>query len=305
MLKKLLPVSVICFLLAGAVASGASIDFYRREAIVSGGSVEFTDTILFSQAPGSMKIPLLFDTQNLRASTTMENHSCKLKDEEYGSMIDCKLPKNREGRLILRFETAELVKAVDRYYHYGNTLRVPEPAEKVVYTSKLESGYILIRDEEGIPFPAYSPKTGEKGSDGRRIFVYWTQNNVSEGEGITAALTFERIGKREENWTDVFIFATGLVFILAVLLLIRRVKSLGNGGEGRMGALKDDEKEIMEIVERAGGEVKQKRIVRKTEFSKAKVSRLIKDLEERGMLEKKKVGRTNRIHKKETEGGSV
>ena len=67
--------------------------------------------------------------------------------------------------------------------------------------------------------------------------------------------------------------------------------------------LTDTERKVMEIVMRKG-EVDQREIVRETEYSKAKVTRVIQDMESRGMLEKTRKGRRNIIKLKNELKGS-
>ena len=59
--------------------------------------------------------------------------------------------------------------------------------------------------------------------------------------------------------------------------------------------LREDERKIVGILESHEGKVIQKVIVRETDFSKAKVSRLVKNLKERGIIDVEPIGRTTKI----------
>ncbi len=59
--------------------------------------------------------------------------------------------------------------------------------------------------------------------------------------------------------------------------------------------LRDDERKVVEALLESGGEVKQNDLARIVEYSKAKVSYMVRDLEKRGILKKSPLGRTNRI----------
>jgi DNA-binding Lrp family transcriptional regulator len=60
--------------------------------------------------------------------------------------------------------------------------------------------------------------------------------------------------------------------------------------------LNKDEKRIVDILSRHGGKSGQKVLVRESDFSKAKVSRLVKNLKERGVVDIEPIsGRENRI----------
>jgi len=79
-------------------------------------------------------------------------------------------------------------------------------------------------------------------------------------------------------------------FILALMFVFRkqRVKDL-------LPVLTNGERKAMEILLREKGEVDQRVIVKETDFSKAKVSRIINDLIDRGLIEKISRGRKNLI----------
>ena len=60
-------------------------------------------------------------------------------------------------------------------------------------------------------------------------------------------------------------------------------------------ALEGDEKKTIEIMVEKGGDILQNELVNSLDFSKAKVSRILMNLERRGIVTKSKYGLTNRI----------
>ena len=59
--------------------------------------------------------------------------------------------------------------------------------------------------------------------------------------------------------------------------------------------LTDNERKIVEILLREKKEVNQRSIVRETDYSKSKVSRILRNLESRGLVERSRKGRTNMV----------
>ena len=59
-----------------------------------------------------------------------------------------------------------------------------------------------------------------------------------------------------------------------------------------MLVLTSDERRIVEEIIRSGGEIKQEEISQRTGFSRSKVSRIISELEERGVITRERVGKT-------------
>ncbi|NJD78237.1 MAG: hypothetical protein FIB08_14290 [Candidatus Methanoperedens sp.] len=60
-------------------------------------------------------------------------------------------------------------------------------------------------------------------------------------------------------------------------------------------ALEGDEKKLVKEIANHGGEILQNELVLSLNFSKAKVSRMVSDLEKRGLVAKKQYGLTNKI----------
>ncbi len=65
--------------------------------------------------------------------------------------------------------------------------------------------------------------------------------------------------------------------------------------EAVLTALEGDEKKLVKEIADQGGEMLQNELVLSLNFSKAKVSRMLTDLEKRGLLVKKQYGLTNKV----------
>jgi uncharacterized membrane protein len=62
-----------------------------------------------------------------------------------------------------------------------------------------------------------------------------------------------------------------------------------------LSRLPEDERRLYEIIEVAGGEILQMRLVSSGEFSKSKVTRLLDKLENRGLIKRERHGMTNMV----------
>ncbi len=291
-MKKLLLGIVVGFILFSGVSSAGSISFYRREVEISPSEANVEDTLIFESSPEKMEIPLLFEIHDFSSRSTFEEHECVFEDKEYGSLITCETPEGENKRLTLEFRTQDLVRNVGVHYHFKDDLMMPLNTETLVYNGKLEEGLLLISDDKETPFPKISPGHGEEGSDGRRIHITWSDENISQGSGISPSISFERAEETTGMISEAYFLLLGVALILVMLVLGLKT---GEKKDRIPDALKKDEMKVMKIVEEQGGEIKQKRIVDGVDFSKAKVSRIVQDLKERGLLETEKVGRTNRV----------
>ncbi len=298
-MKRLLLGFLVAFVLILPGASAASINLYRREADISLLTAEIEDTIHFNEAPDVLEKALFFSVEEFSSRSTLDEHDCKIEDRDYGSLVTCNLSEGGSGRLSLEFKTNDLVNNIGDHYYFSDDMTTPHDTETLVYIARLEEGLVLISEEMETPFSRFTPGYGEERSDGRRIYVFWSDDDVSGGDGINPRVSFERTEEPVESIPETYVVILGVALIM--LLLAVAIK-MGNGEDNGMpDALKEDEIKVIKIVENGGGEIKQKRIVDSVDFSKAKVSRLIRDLKERGLLETKKVGRTNRVKLKKGE----
>ena len=76
---------------------------------------------------------------------------------------------------------------------------------------------------------------------------------------------------------------------------IEHVKENSELIEAVLTALEGDEKRMVKEIADHGGEMLQNELVLSLNFSKAKVSRMLTDLEKRGLLVKKQYGLTNKV----------
>jgi uncharacterized membrane protein len=67
------------------------------------------------------------------------------------------------------------------------------------------------------------------------------------------------------------------------------------GSDSRESSLPDDLKEIMDLIRANGNRITQRELRKKSPYSESKVSLMLSDLEERGLIEKFKKGRGNVI----------
>lgn len=77
--------------------------------------------------------------------------------------------------------------------------------------------------------------------------------------------------------------------------LLERVNDKSLLIEAVLTALEGDEKKLVREIADHGGEILQNELVLSLNFSKAKVSRMVTDLEKRGMVVKKQYGLTNKV----------
>jgi uncharacterized membrane protein len=94
------------------------------------------------------------------------------------------------------------------------------------------------------------------------------------------------------------LIGAGVVIIIVILVAVFYIKKASKVSKTKVIAsvLNTEEKRVVDIITAGGDSVLQKNIVRESGFSKAKVSRLVKSLGQRGIIKTEPVsGRENRI----------
>lgn len=178
---------------------------------------------------------------------------------------------NQTKQLYLSFETRDVVKPYNDGKEFLTYLYLPD-AKLTKVQLWLPKGYVLYKD-------GVMPK-GEIGTDGERIFVSW-KGHQSEVPLIA------RFYQANQSKTELFLalaFAAG-----AIIILVKMKRS----DEYLLG-FSNDEIKVIEAV-KSKRIVYQNKLEKELGFSRAKMTRIMKKLEEKGLVEREKIGRTNKI----------
>lgn len=156
------------------------------------------------------------------------------------------------------------------------------------------------------------PAPSEITSDGRAIILRWTASNPTD---FRIFVRYEPLPPPEESTTTVTTLAPTstapvnsnplqsekvqlvlsifmlLAFIVLMILKLRTRPKLRE----KIEILKEDEQLILTLVADDDG-IAQREIQRKTDFSKTKVSKILAELEKRGVIRKESMGKKNKIY---------
>jgi len=275
--------------------SAMSLDYFENVMDIGENSVHYRLSLLFSKSPdGEIHLPLFYKIKNFKHTANFGNYTCEKNDESWGTDVFCRfMGSNGTGRtLYLEYDTSDdtLLKRVDGKYVFKSSVKSPLETKKMVVTARLSEGFVLIDpNDRSVSLPPYSPESGKKSSDGRRIYVIWERADVEKGDGIDISVVFERMRGRG-GIDPLYFFGAGIIVLGFLFILILR--GMRNSEIPTM-ILREDEKKVIDILKEHGNSCKQKVIVDESGYSKAKVSRLVSDLEARGLLKVERRGRTN------------
>jgi uncharacterized membrane protein len=182
---------------------------------------------------------------------------------------------------------------VDENHELGYFVPMEENAKRFFNIVYLPPTATLATE---MPNESFSPRDGTTLSDGRHIMVYWERLNLEKGEDIYFSISYKMPPSQNGNIIDIALTVIIAVIIIASLgIFYVRTSRRQDSMKVMMPLMKGDEKVVIDILSKHGGSVNQKVIVRESDFSKAKVSRIIADLKERNIVSVESMGRMNKI----------
>jgi len=181
-----------------------------------------------------------------------------------------------------------LQKAEDGYYLVDN-IKFNSDFDSAIIKLALDTGYFL--DNKHI-----YPKPSKIETDGRQITVIWELKDIKKGSDVPVFLTIFSSSASSSLLIWILIL---VVLIVVGYFLYKFYLKKGKKDRDIERHLMESEKSILNELKKADrGELWQKQLQLKTNFSKAKLSRIVRNLESRNLVEKIPFGNTNKVRLK-------
>jgi hypothetical protein len=209
------------------------------------------------------------------------------------SSVNCNLALTAEKRTIeIDFQTNDFVKNLDKKFYFDVDFSLNKNVNQVFASVKLPEGMALA--QEGVQGRLSYPENTTIISDGRHIIVIWRLTNLSSSQPIGLQILYEQLQEPVPiqirlRYIAVFGVAVVGILIFAYIRFFRKPEKM------ILSVLDEFERKVVNILSATEGAVNQKKVVQETNLSKAKVSRVVKSLFERGLIEVERVGRTNKL----------
>lgn len=212
-----------------------------------------------------------------------------------------------EGKnLKISYISEDLLDKFDEGYYFVHELKLDNGFEKVSARVHLKEGYYLQKDK-------IFPKNYILQTDGEKIYVVWYLTDVQKGDSLPIFLTIK--SEKGEGILDWAIIAVLIVIVVAgalyfysrkpkiIVKAVRGAKKQKEKVENKLENVEkylvESEKAVLDALKKADrGETWQKQLQIATGFSKAKLSRVIRNLEARNLIEKIPFGNTNKVRLK-------
>jgi uncharacterized membrane protein len=280
-----------------APAKALGLDYYGVESTINDDlTVKTILTVKFPEPVDSYEFNLLYKAYNLSATANFDSAQCTLSDDVNGSRIDCRFIGMTESKnlLALTLYARGGITSFQNRYNFSTDYGISSPVKSAFALIKIPKNTVL---SEEVANESYFPNDGAILSDGKHIMVYWQRENLTASDGMKFSVSYLIPSLAAAN-NILVVSVAGIVIIsmIAVAIYVRKGYGAESAADVMTSVLNKDEKRIVDILSRHGGKSGQKVLVRESDFSKAKVSRLVKNLKERGVVDIEPIsGRENRI----------
>jgi uncharacterized membrane protein len=206
-----------------------------------------------------------------------------------------------EASLVQHDRYTEAVVGSDPLKYNGDFtfyLRPITTLANLTFTAKLPDGALL--SEESLA-PIY-PESDMNYTDGTSLSFVWTTPLLQPGQERVFIIRYQTPNYVSGAVTS-FLLESIVIALLGIIAGIglavggpRLLSRLRRVGKIRFIGVTSEEEEILEVIRRKGGSCPQKDLYTEFEMSQAKVSLLLNNLEERGLVRRFREGRENVVH---------
>ncbi len=219
--------------------------------------------------------------------------------------LDSEVRKERDGRtsissrfrkplapgdsyaLTLEFDTSGYVTAYPDFSEFSIVLRLPRNTDSFSMKLRLPEGALLPRPlKEPLRTSDVIPLPDNTYSDGKSVIFEWRRSDIKE---FSAYVKYLPEGGGPRNYGKILLAILALAALLLAFYLWKK------RAVEKIEYLKEDEQLIIRSIMNEDG-IDQKKIQQLTNFSKAKVSKIISDLDSRNIVRKEKFGRRNKLY---------
>ncbi|MCD6476864.1 MAG: winged helix-turn-helix transcriptional regulator [Candidatus Aenigmarchaeota archaeon] len=283
MMKKLLIGFLFICLFSQPVLAINLYQYSVKSEIFENNTVYYNiNLILENDFPGSFNYLIEGNPYSIEYES---KGKCRIQERILGKELICYFNKDYNiTKIKISYFANNKIEKRKNYFLYKDSLNFPYNTKDFFYLVKIPEGTGLIKGNEN-----FFPENASLGSDGRRAVLYWKLNNTTKGNIFETRVAYEPLS--EFNYSVLIIPFIVIIFLIVIIIFMKKHHS-----KIILPILKEDEKKIYEVLLKHGSGIKQKIIVQESGYSKAKVSKVLKNLQERGIVKLERLGRTNKVY---------
>ncbi len=297
---------IVSFLLSVLLINStvlAQIQYYEINTELSESGVSTVRMVItFAEPETEFSFNIIGRVENFTAESIAGPVDCEV-DVTGISSIDCKLNLTKEKREVkICFLTPDFVRILEDKIFFSGDFTLNKNINSISASLKLPINAFLVGENVTASMLSFPDSVSVFIAEDGRVLVNWRLVNIEKDQSLRFEALYQHI--QEPFWFGLrirhFIFlgvAFAVVFGFIVFRYFRKSEKLV------LSVLDEYERQIVNIL-LTEDRIKQKKIVDMTRLSKAKVSRVIKSLAERGLVEVERRGRTNllKLKKKKLSG---
>ncbi len=272
------------------------------EAIVNFNEPQ--DFINFSLSPRISNLEVLLNDKKI---------DCEVVEKVGISDILCSLEEPISGKNFLQIDFDSgysLISLKENKLMFRSSYDPLIETKNFIFILKLPLGYIIPEEPGRDKSFFISPKADSLYSDGQRIILRWEEKPLDEKFDIS--VISEQLIEPLKVLEIILVLILIIIFLFLFFYFKKKIKYKKEKITKRKSAAKkksktevleehlmESEKKVIDELKNADKrELWQKQLQLKTEFSKAKLSRTIRNLESRNIIQKIPYGNTNKIRLK-------
>jgi len=261
------------------------------------GSANWRVEMVYAAPVTSADYLVLADAKDLSIKVGDKSVDCSISEREVGTAFVC--PNINGSIIVYSFMTPDIVNRIGSFQNFDYSFRIDEQIDLFALKISLPLGSILADPArlEGTGLSPFRPSFGREGSNGRQILVSWDVSKPRIGDVIDASVIYEQLSRTVMPpfvWVAIALAVAAVGFSGWVIYSRSRPERL-------LPALGERERPVMELIIKQRT-LDQRDIVRATGWPKAKVSRAIRVLTDRGLVEALPKGRTKEVRLIEQHG---
>ena len=242
------------------------------------GSVRQTNRFFFNSSVSgtSLQYRLADAARDIEAFDDVQKLDARLVNVTGGYLINISL-KQPTDTLVLNYTTDNAVFQSNSVSYFFTEMSFESEISDLAVRIKLPEGFVIYKN-------SFRPSDAVLLSDGQRIVLLWNEKNAT---GASFSVKFNM----PDNGSSFLFGAIALLTGISVLLyLYFRERTR----EEFMQGFREDEKKTIDYL-REKKVALQSDLQKEFRFSRAKSTRIVSVLEQKGLVRKQRYGRTNRL----------
>ena len=277
-MKKLL--IVLAFMLLALPSVCAEIQSFNIDFTISVGRVYVAEDISFANK-SQFEIDLPLDAKDVSLNLDgLDYKPSVLNETVYGKKIKISYLTKQfidNKNFIVDFTYPDLIRNVSLRLNLPSNMELAKPVEEKTLASN-----------------AIFPKATRITTDGQRIKIGWEKFNVKKGDSISILVMMAE--KKDYSYLVYILIVIIVALIVYISVRKPKIKTIVKTRTSKIEEhLKEDEEQIVRILKSREGQCEQGTLRVVTGFSKAKLSGLLQELEDRKIIHKEKKGKKNLV----------